>query len=456
MIHGGRRISALLFIGDLVVFAASLWITLLIRYGSLPSIEVLAQHLPPFTLLFVLWLLVFYLSGLYGKRIILSKTSLPNALLKTQVVNILIAALFFFLLPGVGISPKTNLVIYLGVSLMLIFPWRLALFPRLSKPYTREKALLIAEGPEAVELMREVNNNPRYHLEFVVLKSPDEVAHAFDTCLAEASHKGATVLVVDTEHKEVRPLLPSFYDFCFSNGRKELVDFCSIYEDVFDRVPLSLLSHDWFTHNAKESSVFYSVARRSIDLIGGVLMGVITLVATPFVYGALRFEGKGPIFIGQDRIGENGNRMRVHKFRSMRMNKPASHEWTVEEKNDNPVTKVGAFLRQTSLDEFPQFINILKGELSLIGPRNDIEGLGKRLAESIPYYMVRYSVRPGITGWAQINQQYEQGHISPQSIEETKMRLAYDFYYIKYRSLGLDVVIALKTLKRMVFRISAW
>lgn len=454
MIHGGRRIGALLFVGDLVVFAVSLWITLLIRYGSLPSIEVLAQHLPPFTLLFVLWLLVFYLSGLYGKRIILSKTSLPNALLKTQVVNILIAALFFFFLPGTGISPKTNLVIYLGVSLMLIFPWRLALFPRLSKPYAREKALLIAEGPEAVELMREVNANPRYHLEFVAMRSPSDVAAEFSACLEDATHEGVSVLVVDTEHTMVRPLLPALYDFCFSGGRRELVDFYTIYEDVFDRVPLSLLSRDWFMRTVKEASVFYSVSRRVLDIAGGVLMGIITLVVTPLVFVALRLEGKGSVFIAQDRIGEDGSRMRVYKFRSMSFNDSSSKEWVGE--GENRVTRVGAFLRQTSLDEFPQFINILKGELSLIGPRNDIEGLGKRLAESIPYYMVRYSVRPGITGWAQINQQYEQGHISPQSIEETKMRLAYDFYYIKYRSLGLDVVIALKTLKRMVFRISAW
>lgn len=183
-------------------------------------------------------------------------------------------------------------------------------------------------------------------------------------------------------------------------------------------------------------------------------MGAVTLIATPFVWLALRIEGPGPVFIAQDRIGEHGEPMRVYKFRSMRFNDASSKEWVGE--GENRVTRVGGFMRQTSLDEFPQFINILRGELSLIGPRNDIEGLGKRLGESIPYYMVRYSVRPGITGWAQINQQYEQGHISPQSIEETKMRLAYDFYYIKHRSLALDLVIALKTLKRMIFRISAW
>lgn len=456
MIHGGRRAAVLLFTGDLAVFSLSLWITLLVRYGELPGKEILAQHLPSFSLLFGLWLIVFYLSGLYGKRIILSKISLPNALLKTQVVNVLIAAVFFFLMPASGIAPKTNLVIYLGVSLMLIFPWRLSLFPRLSLPGVREKAVLIAEGPEAEELVREVNRNPRYHLEFVGVIAPEALTEGLSKDLERAIALEATVLVVDTEHSKVSPHLPAFYDFCFSRGSRELVDFYSIYEDVFDRVPLSLLSHDWFVRYVKESSPLLLLTKRTVDIVGGMLMGICTVVATPVVALAMRIEGKGPVFIGQDRLGEGGTIMRVYKFRSMRTNKSASNEWVTEEKQDNPVTKVGSFLRQTSLDEFPQFVNILKGELSLIGPRNDIEGLGKRLASSIPYYMVRYMVRPGITGWAQINQQYEQGNISPQSVEETKMRLAYDFYYIKHRSIALDFVIALKTLKRMIFRISAW
>jgi lipopolysaccharide/colanic/teichoic acid biosynthesis glycosyltransferase len=131
-----------------------------------------------------------------------------------------------------------------------------------------------------------------------------------------------------------------------------------------------------------------------------------------------------------------------------------SGAWNGETKNT--VTAVGAFLRRTSLDEFPQFINVLKGEISLIGPRNDIATLGARLSEALPNYNFRYTVLPGITGWAQINQQYEQGNISPQSVSETKMRLAYDFYYLKHRSLGLDIVIALKTIKRMFFRVGSW
>ena len=138
----------------------------------------------------------------------------------------------------------------------------------------------------------------------------------------------------------------------------------------------------------------------------------------------------------------------------MTKNLHASGQWLGE--GDNRVTTVGSFLRVTSLDEFPQCLNILAGQLSLIGPRSDILGLGQRLEKELPYYEARYLVTPGITGWAQINQQYEQGHLSPQSVAETKVRLAYDFYYLKHRSLGLDLVIALKTLKRMFFRVSSW
>ena len=181
-------------------------------------------------------------------------------------------------------------------------------------------------------------------------------------------------------------------------------------------------------------------------------MGIITLVITPFIFIAMRLEGRGPLFIVQERVGKNGVRIKSYKFRSMRENDRG--KWLQE--NENKVTRVGSFLRRSSLDEFPQFINILRGELSLIGPRNDIAGLAERLAVEIPYYDVRYTVMPGITGWAQINQRYEPGNISPQSIEETKVRLAYDFYYIKNRSLALDLGVALKTFKRMLFRVSAW
>lgn len=456
MTHGGIRASALLFIGDLVTFVASLWLTLLVRYGTLPTEVMFEDHIGPFTVLFGIWILVFYMSGLYSKRFILFKSSLPNAIFRTQVINIVIAALFFFLVPGVGIAPKTNLIIYLIVSLGLIFGWRLALYPRLSAPRTRDHAVLIACGEEADELVREVNGNSRYHLEFKKVCKPSELAALGREGLrSELSQERIDLIVADTNDQHVQAMLPDIYTLpCFEQG-SVYADFDTVYEEVFDRIPLSLLSQGWFLENVEASTALhYIVVKRAIDLVGGMLMGLVTIVAIPFIWIANRFWSPGPLFLTQYRIGERGKRITAYKFRSMTKNEAASNVWVGE--SENRVTKVGDFLRKSSLDEFPQFVSILKGELSLIGPRNDIEGLGQRLAEALPYYMMRYLVTPGITGWAQINQQYEQGHISPQSIEETKMRLAYDFYYIKHRSLALDIVIALKTVKRMFFRVSNW
>ncbi len=434
MIIGGRRASFLLFTGDVVALALSLYLTLWLRYGTPPVIETLLPYIIPFTLLFGIWVLVFYSAGLYSKRLALFPSRLSDALFKTQMANILFAALFFFFIPIFGIAPKTILALYLVVSLALIFLWRLALYPHVSIRRSRERAALLAQGVEADELFSEVNGNPRYGIEFIT------------RALANAQ---TSIIVVDKSSLDEATIN------ALSREGKQIVAFEDMYEEVFDRIPLSQLGRAWFRENVASADPFrYMFAKRCIDIVGGIVMGLVTILIAPFIYIANLFEGSGPLFIQQERFGHHGTRILVYKFRSMQRSIPASSQWTHE--GENRVTNVGAFLRLTSLDEFPQFINVITGEISLIGPRSDILGLGKRLAEALPYYDARYLVVPGITGWAQINQQYEPGNVSPQSIEETKVRLAYDFYYLKHRSLGLDVIIAFKTIKRMFFRLSSW
>ena len=453
MTFGGKKATALLFGGDIIVFIFALWLTLLVRYLALPNQDLIVDHLQAFAPLFCIWLLIFYMAGLYSKRIVLFKHELWGVILRTQSLNIVIAALYFFLIPGIGIAPKTNLILYLFISLALICFWRLLLFPRMTRPTIRERAVLIGEGPEAEELFKEVNGNPRYHVQFVTHFKPEQFFTDFAACVTELDSENISMIVVDAENNTMRALVARLYELAFVSPRYQFVDFYEMYEEVFDRVPLSLLQYEWFSKNiSSEASQFYAAGKRIIDLIGGLAMGLITLIAIPFVYIALRIEGPGPLFITQERLGKNGFHIQTYKFRSMRFSDAGV--WKGEGK-ENYVTRVGSFLRISSLDEFPQCINILRGELSLIGPRNDILALGNRLADAIPYYSIRYIVKPGITGWAQINQQYEQGNISPQSIEETKTRLAYDFYYIKNRSFALDIVIALKTVKRMLFRVSS-
>ena len=436
MIIGSRRASFLLFIGDLVAFVVSLYATLWLRYGGdFPSVVTFKIYWIPFTLIFALWALIFYGAGLYSKRSILLTSRLPDLLIKTQIANIILAALVFFIIPKFRIAPKTILALYLLTSLVFILFWRLVLYPRISVRRTRERAILAAEGPEAEELRREVNDNARYGIEFRV-NSPDT--------------EQASLVVVDKANS--RGL--SAKDLA-RRREQHVIAFEDMYEEVFDRIPLSQLKHEWFLkHVSSTDPLFYMITKRFIDIIGALCMAIVTTIIAPLIAIANLCEGSGPLFIIQERFGRFGVPITAYKFRSMQKNLAASEQWVQEGKN--PVTKVGAFLRLTSLDEFPQFINILRGELSLVGPRNDILGLGRRLAEALPYYEARYMVIPGITGWAQINQQYEPGNVSPQSIKETKMRLAYDFYYRKHRSLRLDIIIALKTFKRMFFRLSSW
>lgn len=444
----------LLLGGDLTVFVFSLWVTLLLRYLSMPSWVSFTELIRPFSVLFVLWIFIFILAGLYNKRAFIARRAIPDRIVRVQALNITLAALFFFLIPVFGVAPKTILVIYLIVSLVLIFVWRLILFPFLSKSTWRAKAVIIGSGEEVEDLAQELSVHNHYsivcHATIDTLGlSPEKLSRY----LADYGREGVSSIIVDAQDMSLSPLLPTLYKAVFEERTFELIPLVAIYEDVFERVPISLLRYDWmFAHAMRRTSFLYMLFKRIVDIVGGLVMGSITLIVLPFVWVFMRLEGPGALFITQERSGMYGSRMRVYKFRTMRFNDHGA--WKGE--NTNAVTRVGAVLRQISLDEFPQFINILRGELSLVGPRNDIVALGDRLSQALPYYAVRYLVKPGITGWAQVNQQYEQGNISPQSIAETKTRLAYDFYYIKHRSFMLDVAISLKTLKRMIFRVSTW
>jgi lipopolysaccharide/colanic/teichoic acid biosynthesis glycosyltransferase len=170
-----------------------------------------------------------------------------------------------------------------------------------------------------------------------------------------------------------------------------------------------------------------------------------TLPLLPFVALAIKLDDGGPIFLIQERIGKGTKVVRIWKIRSMRSPISDQGKWVTGD--DARITRVGKFLRKSRIDELPQLWNVLGGDLSVIGPRPDICDLGKQLATTISYYNIRSTIKPGLSGWAQVNQEKP-----PQSLEETRRRLEYDLYYIKHRSFILDVNIALRTLKTLVMR----
>ena len=449
------RELTILILGDICFFIVALWLTLTIRYLSVPDWALFSQHLGPFLVISTVWLLVFYVAGLYDKHTVFLKSLLFSRILNTQVVNILIAFGLFLVLPF-GITPKTNLAIYLFVSVALITLWRMVLFAKVA-PKTRHRAILIADGPEAIELVDEINNNDRYNYSF--LRLIDEQAarstEDFPGKLMELIERDRIDIIVANPNGEyLAAALPQLFEKAFLRFELTFLDFYRVYEDTFDRVPLSALSYEWFiAHVSHAKSLVYDTFKRVIDVIGSLVLGAGLVLLLPLIALAQRLEGRGPLFIAQDRIGQFNRPVRVYKLRTMTENRSANAGWLKDDAaSDNRVTRVGALLRKASIDELPQVWNILKGEMSLIGPRNDIQGLGEKLASEIPYYNIRNFVKPGVTGWAQTHQHYMEGNISPQSLEESKTRLSYDLYYVKNRSLLLDVEIALRTLKTLLSR----
>ena len=217
-----------------------------------------------------------------------------------------------------------------------------------------------------------------------------------------------------------------------------------IYEELLGRVPVHLLNTDWLLrsfYDMSHSSLFFEIAKRLFDILGGLVGMVFLALITPFAALATLIDTGRPVFYTQERLGLRGSTFNIIKFRTMVQNAEMDGVARPASEHDSRITKVGSFLRRSHLDEMPQFLNVLRGELSLVGPRAERPQIVKDLQREVPFYRARLLVRPGITGWAQVNQNYAAG------TEENTEKLEYDLYYIKHRSLLMDLSIIFNTLK---------
>ena len=443
------RINFLLLLaGDFVVFALALVAALAIRYREIPSEGVLNEHLLPFTALFILWAIVFFIAGLYDTGISLNRKRIPELLLKVQFINILLSVAFFFVF-AVGITPKTTLALYLLCSLILLGVWRLFLFPFITtgKPL---RALIIGSGAEAHDLAHVLNENP--YFKFIAADVIDASTYRNidtlqDVLLLYIKEHDINIIIGDMHDERARHLLPLYYNLTFMHQHVRFVSLHRLYEHMFHRIPPSLIGEGWLLENVSNQSRYvYDAFKRVVDVVGALLLGAISLILYPFIILAIKSHDGGSIFYISERVGQFNRPINVIKFRSMsgRDKEDAALKSTLE------VTKVGAFLRRTRLDEVPQLWNVLVGDLSFIGPRPEIPTLAGVYAEEIPYYNMRHLIKPGLSGWAQINNyDVPRGGID---IARTVDKLSFDLFYLKRRSLLLDVEIFLKTIKTLVLR----
>jgi exopolysaccharide biosynthesis polyprenyl glycosylphosphotransferase len=249
-----------------------------------------------------------------------------------------------------------------------------------------------------------------------------------------AEHRPDLVVLTPAKHEETfRRLLDA------AEAGFRVVTFAEFYEYAFGRVPIEDLPHEWFMSVLHLYRRPYSrVAKRSIDIVGALLLIFLMLPLFPLLALLVR-SSPGPVFLRQIRLGEHGRLFTIYKFRTMRADAERGGQAVWAGAHDPRVTTTGLFMRRFRLDELPQLWNVLRGDMSLVGPRPERPEFLEELSQSVPNWTRRHLVKPGLTGWAQVRQGYAA------SAEATAVKLSYDLWYLRHRSLTVDLAILLRT-----------
>ncbi len=442
-----------LLIGDIIILYFSLWLTLSLRYEKIAGPTLWQKHLWPFSFLFLIWLGIFFINRLYDWSAIRSNLNFYSAT-ATSLIWCAIIGFIFFYLTTTGITPKTVLILEIIIFGVMFLWWR-KIFKRLAfnKKFL-DKALLIGSSPQLGELAAEINDNPYYGLKAVAWLNTEENGDGggqngfFRAPLKKiklkefiAEHQIKTVIIDQSIHEQpdkIRELYNAL------NLKISIFDLPEFAEKFTGKILVNSIGQMWFLENIKENEKnWYEMVKRLMDIACSAILLVFSLPWLPLIYAAIKIDDAGSAFFMQQRTGKNGKKFMAVKFRTMyRDAEQSGPQWA--QPRDPRITRVGKFLRKTRIDEIPQLINVLRGEMSLIGPRPERPEFIEKLKEKIPFYEARLLVKPGITGWAQINFPY--GASEQDALE----KLQYDLYYIKNRSLILDISILLKTIKTVL------
>jgi exopolysaccharide biosynthesis polyprenyl glycosylphosphotransferase len=442
------RIFALL-LGDLAALYASLVGTLLIRYGEGFSRELVEHHLAPFSVIFAVWILLFYAAGLYDLRRLRNTLEFFKTLLLALASNALITILFFYLVPFFGIAPKVNFFVFLGIFTLLIAFWRRFWNGHVASGGTFRSIILIGEGASAGEIRALIAQNPQLGYELKEWVTPPATALAGGNIRTLHEGHRADIIAIDRRLKELPALSRELYHLLQSGV--EVRDLSAMYELLFKKIPVEEVEESWVLDNVSTQAQFYDSLKRVAEFLIALTLGIVLLpVELLIALLILITSPTGPAVCAQTRTGYRGKPYTHYKFRTMRScheKEQRGPQWKTVHAGriaDPRLTPLGRLLVHTHLDELPQLLNILKGEMSFVGPRPERPQFVDVLKEQLPYYEVRHAVKPGVTGWAQINYRYAA------SVEDSLEKLRYDLYYVKNRSLVLDLAIILKTLKTLV------
>jgi exopolysaccharide biosynthesis polyprenyl glycosylphosphotransferase len=360
----------------------------------------------------------------------------------------------FFISPPDSL-PRQGVATFIVGSVLLTLLWRMLFIRIFTAPLFMRRMLIVGAGRQGSELcviLRKMNPPP-FFLAGLIDDDPVKQGTLVEgyPILGPGKQIGQVVRehtitdIIFAISNEINPEL--FRELLrIQETGVELTTMPIIYEELLGRVPIFLLQSDWILRSFVEQRTvaeFYEGMKRALDLIGGLVGTLIFVVSAPLVSLMILLETGWPVIFSQSRLGKNGLKYTIIKYRTMHKPKPDAPPRSIGNEDDR-ITRIGRFLRRSHLDELPQFLNVLHGEMSLVGPRAEQSELVDLFQDQIPFYRARLLVKPGITGWAQVNYGYAS------TVEETAQKLEYDLYYIKHRNIMLDLMILLRTFGTVV------
>lgn len=437
----------ILIFGDIIILYFSLFLALFIRFYRNFSTEIYINHALYFSAIYLVWLIMIFSFRFYETHKPIKKPfDIITNTLYFSIINLFLSVLYFYLAPNQLITPKTILVFNIIIFSVLFFIWRNFARKFLYRYNLKQNCLVITNSNYLINSIKQkpeldlnikkfINPNSNINLEGTEKISLEELD------LFPEQSKIQSIIIDDEllfDEQISKKLIK------YLNLKIEIIKTSDFYEKFLGKVAIKNINQVWIISNFNENKKYvFDIIKNIFDLVFSSVFLVISIILVPFIVIAIKIDSHGPILFKQVRTGKNAKDFLAMKFRTMIIDAEKNGaQWAME--NDSRITRVGNFLRKTRLDEIPQLINILRGEMSLIGPRPERPEFIEKLEKEIPYYNQRLLVRPGLTGWAQINYPYGS------SIEDAIEKLEYDLYYVKNRSIALDISIILKTLNTVI------
>ena len=446
--------KVLLRIFDVVFVLLALYFT-----GDVLNLEYLKASTRDF---YYVMVLVLYLNGIgtVFEMYSLQVASNQFQVLKSTILTSSITVLFYLLTPIFSAELPSNriqIVLFYFTILFALILWRTFYVKFLASNRFVQNVVLVCDREQVEELVTELeNSDPHYRIiAYVNSDSVNDNLHEYhfvknihlDDLVQFVKEKNLFEIVIASQKTE--DITVELYQKLLHllESGTTIREYTQVYENKTQRIPVHYMTRDFykfFPFNRTNSNQLYLLNLKIMETIISIVGLFFGIILIPFILLGNAIGNRGKLFYTQERVGKNGKIFQILKFRTM-VNDAEREGAVFSTPNDSRVTPFGKFMRKTRIDEIPQFINILKGEMAVIGPRPERPFFVKEIAEIMPFYETRHVIKPGLTGWAQVNYSYGE------SMDDSLIKLQYDLYYIKHRSVFLDLNITIKTISTVLF-----